>query len=58
MRNLVSEEELNEWLTERFNEYNRAGIADQSAPNYEPSKVVSQLISDLKEEFPEGLVIV
>ena len=52
---VVTPTAFNHWMTDRFNEYFRAGIDDASAPNYEPSEVIVEFIKDYSECFPNGL---
>jgi hypothetical protein len=52
---LMDSNEFNEWVTERFNEYNRAGIMDENAPNHSPSDVVEQFVTDFIEKFHGGV---
>lgn len=46
------------WVTDRLNEYTRAGFNDPDAPNYDPSQVPAQLAADFNEAYPKGLRVV
>lgn len=45
----VTTDQLNEFITDRLNEYNRAGLMDPDHP--EPARLVDVLVYDLRERF-------
>jgi len=54
----ITEDSFDEWMSERWNEYARAGLDDESSPNYDPHKAIEEFISDFQDRFPHGARII
>lgn len=54
---VVTVAKFDEWMTDRWNEYSRAGMDDERSPNYEPHNAIEEFIKDLQEKHPHGLKI-